>query len=66
MRLPRDLHGGPSMPVYEYECRDCGNRFVESMSIDDHDKRKLQCPSCKSQNTDSVIEAPYVKAAKKS
>ena len=54
------------MPVYGYECRSCGNHFMESMSIDDHDKRKLQCPRCRSQDTEPVIEAPYVATTKKS
>jgi putative FmdB family regulatory protein len=54
------------MPVYEYQCRSCGKRFAETMGVDDLDKRKLQCPSCRSQDTEQVIEAAYVKAAKKS
>jgi len=54
------------MPVYEYECRGCRQRFTESMSIDDHEKRKLRCPRCKSQDTDALIEAPYVATTKKS
>jgi putative FmdB family regulatory protein len=54
------------MPVYAYECHACGQRFTEAMSVDDHDKRKQQCPNCKSQNTEPMIEAPYVVTAKKS
>jgi putative FmdB family regulatory protein len=53
------------MPLYQYECSACGARFTEAMSIDDHDKRKPQCPQCKSQNIEQVIEAAYVKAARK-
>src|SRR5262245_11131344 len=54
------------MPVYEYECRACKTRFSEAMSVDDHDKRKLQCPNCKNQNIEQVIGAAFVKATKKS
>ena len=53
------------MPVYEYECRGCGQRFTEMMSIDDHEKRKLQCPRCKSQSTEALVES-YVATTKKS
>jgi putative FmdB family regulatory protein len=54
------------MPLYQYECRGCGTRFTETMSVEDLDKRKLQCPKCRSQNTEQVIEAPHVVATKKS
>jgi putative FmdB family regulatory protein len=53
------------MPLYKYECHACRANFTEAMSIDDHEKRKLQCPQCKSQNVEQVIEAAYIKAAKK-
>src|SRR5690606_11454483 len=54
------------MPLYTYECHSCGNRFVEVMSIDDHEKRKLQCPRCRSQDTEPMIEAAHVVTARKS
>jgi len=54
------------MPLYEYECHACGQHFTEVVSIDDHDKRKLQCPKCKSQDTEPLITAAHVVTAKKS
>ncbi len=54
------------MPLYEYECHGCGQRFTDIMSIDDHDKRKLVCPKCHSQDTEPLIEAAFVVTAKKS
>jgi hypothetical protein len=36
------------------------------MSVDDMEKRKLQCPKCRSQETESVIAAAHVVTAKKS
>jgi putative FmdB family regulatory protein len=36
------------MPDYEYICRDCEHVFSVTMSISEHDTRKVQCPKCKS------------------
>ena len=33
------------MPLYEYECRECGERFESLRSMSDRD-RKLDCPRC--------------------
>ena len=54
------------MPTYEYRCGNCGTRFAEMIAVEDLDKRKIQCPKCKSTNTELVIGAAYVKATKKS
>jgi putative FmdB family regulatory protein len=54
------------MPTYEYECRGCGNRFTERMSVEEQDRRKLQCPTCDSQRVEAVIAAAFVATTKKS
>jgi len=33
------------MPIYEYECRDCGRRFEKIEHIDS--SRRKVCPACK-------------------
>ena len=33
------------MPIYEFECEECGLRFEE---LSDGDARSLRCPSCAS------------------
>jgi len=33
------------MPIYEYECLDCGHRFELQRKIDDRDS-KAKCPKC--------------------
>jgi putative FmdB family regulatory protein len=40
------------MPIYEYECEKCGNRFERVQSI--HDDPICQCPEC-SGNLHKVI-----------
>ncbi|MFC1925531.1 zinc ribbon domain-containing protein [Chloroflexota bacterium] len=33
------------MPIYEYECLECGQRFEMHRSLDDNDI-KIRCPKC--------------------
>jgi len=37
------------MPIYEYQCTQCGEKFEEVQSISE-DSSKLVCPKCGSQN----------------
>jgi predicted nucleic acid-binding Zn ribbon protein len=32
---------GPTMPLYEYICRDCHNKFDEVLTIKEHETKKL-------------------------
>jgi putative FmdB family regulatory protein len=54
------------MPHFEYECRKCGRKFSVTMSIGDHDKKKVQCPKCKSESVKQLIEPFFVTTSKKS
>jgi putative FmdB family regulatory protein len=38
------------MPLYEYQCRDCGNRFAIRMSYEEYGCQQVICPACKSQS----------------
>jgi putative FmdB family regulatory protein len=40
------------MPVYEFECEECGERFEELTSSD---TRSLACPRCASTNTRRLL-----------
>ncbi len=39
------------MPLYEYECRDCGHRFEAFVTS----SKQPQCPSCQSRNLEKQI-----------
>ncbi len=43
------------MPVYEFRCQDCGNKFTVLCGISEKDK--LTCPECNSSNIRQVISA---------
>lgn len=40
------------MPVYEFECEECANRFEELTSSD---TRNLACPECGSERTKRLL-----------
>ena len=37
------------MPIYEYECRKCGEKFEAIRSIADNDS-EINCPKCEAKN----------------
>jgi putative FmdB family regulatory protein len=48
------------MPVYEFECEDCANRFEE---LAPSDTRSLACPACGSTDTQRLL-SPVSPAAR--
>lgn len=53
------------MPLYEYECSACGERFEALVSASDKDKTQ-PCPKCESENTKRVPSSFAVGTAKSS
>ena len=41
------------MPIFEFECRDCSNKFEELTKM----QEKICCPQCKSYNLKKLISA---------
>lgn len=41
------------MPIYEYNCRDCGTHFEEIVSV--NEQKNPLCPSCHSDKTEKKI-----------
>ena len=38
------------MPFYEYFCKKCDKIFTITMSVAEHEKKKVKCPECKGTN----------------
>ena len=54
------------MPIYEYECRNCGHVFSQVLTIEEHDRKKMVCPKCQSADVKHVIEAAFITTQRKS
>jgi len=53
------------MPLYEYICKKCQTRFAEVLTIREHENKKIQCPKCRSEELEKVIEPFFAKTASK-
>lgn len=42
------------MPLFEFVCKDCGEQF-ETLVFSSSDKTEIECPKCKSNNTEKKI-----------
>lgn len=47
--------GGEKMPVYDFRCEDCGNKFTLLCKISERDQ--VTCPHCQSKNIKQLITA---------
>ena len=46
--VPHEIyHGSSAMPIYEYRCQTCGNKFEKIRRMVDADN-ELECPDCRS------------------
>ena len=41
------------MPIFDFECRECGNKF--DLMIFNADKDKVKCPKCTSNNIKQLL-----------
>ena len=44
------------MPVYEYECQECGEKFEQFRSISSDDS-EVECPKCNTKEPKRVMSA---------
>ncbi len=42
------------MPIYEYRCRECGERFELRRSINDSDS-EIKCPKCQAKHPERLV-----------
>ena len=54
------------MPTYECECKKCGHKFSLTMAMEEHQKKKVRCPKCKSENVKHVVASVFVTTSRKS
>ena len=54
------------MPTYEFVCKKCKKKFSPIMSISEYEKKKTQCPKCKSTVVKQQITSFQAVTSKKS
>ncbi|MEW6753985.1 MAG: zinc ribbon domain-containing protein [Candidatus Latescibacterota bacterium] len=54
------------MPAYDYTCEKCGKASSLTMTITQHDSRKVRCPHCNSTRMRQVIAPFFAQTRKKS
>jgi putative FmdB family regulatory protein len=55
-----------AMPEYEFECQQCGEKFSQKETYEEHDQHKEKCPKCGSKRVEQLVSQVHVKTSKKS
>jgi putative FmdB family regulatory protein len=54
------------MPQYEYYCDSCKKTFAKVLTLDEHNKDKIVCPSCGSRKVEQQYSPFFAVTSKKS
>ena len=54
------------MPTYEFYCEKCKKSFRVILSVSDYEKKKYQCPKCRSKKVSQQISSFQTITSKKS
>jgi putative FmdB family regulatory protein len=54
------------MPLYEYLCKKCVDSFTVTMTISEHDKKRVHCPRCKGTELEQQVQSFFAKTSRKS
>jgi putative FmdB family regulatory protein len=54
------------MPVYEYACEACKKRFSLTLTLSEHDKKRIKCPKCDSTKVKQRVSSFFAVTSSKS
>lgn len=54
------------MPIYEYRCQKCQDKFTVTLSMAEHDQGKVECPRCHGKKVVQQYSVFFAKTSKKS
>ena len=54
------------MPSYEYACRECKKSFTLTLTVSEHEKKRIACPKCKSRKVEQQFGSFFAVTSKKS
>jgi putative FmdB family regulatory protein len=60
------IHRRLIMPVYDYICKDCNKTFEKIITLAEHEKEAVSCPSCGSKNVEQEATAFFAVTSSKS
>jgi putative FmdB family regulatory protein len=49
------LEAGAFMPIFEFECQDCGNQFEKFTRP--KERKKIRCPACSSRSVKKLLSS---------
>jgi putative FmdB family regulatory protein len=55
-----------AMPTYDFECKDCGKEFTQTMSIAQKEKKKAECPHCEGKKVTQLMSGFMAVTSRKS
>ena len=48
------------MPMYDYRCKNCSEKFEELVFSSSTSDEKIECPNCKEYKSERLFSAPMV------
>ena len=54
------------MPIYDYLCKDCHKVFEKVLTLSEHDKVQVTCPTCGGKNVEQELTSFFAVTSKKS
>jgi putative FmdB family regulatory protein len=54
------------MPIYEFMCEKCSRTFTLDIKVSEYEKKKFQCPNCKSEEVKQQVTSFQTITSKKS
>ena len=48
------------MPMYDYHCKNCGEKFEELVFSSSTPDEEITCPNCKENQAERLLSAPMV------
>lgn len=54
------------MPGYDYKCKKCGKKFSLTLTISQHDRKRIRCPKCASSQVEQELASFFAVTSKKS
>ncbi len=48
------------MPMFDYQCRNCGHKFEELVFSSQASDENITCPNCKANDSQRLLSAPSI------